>query len=84
MKRIDPYDDDLRPAPGSARIRQALSDLSALQREIIGSALTGDDESSDEEIADRFRTSAAAVRIERVLARRRLHDLLLGIRNEED
>jgi DNA-directed RNA polymerase specialized sigma24 family protein len=69
--------------PLSRRFRQALAGLSPLQREIIGAGLTGDDESSDAEIADRHGTSASTVRVERILARRRLHDLLIDPLNPE-
>ena len=58
----------------AARLRAALAGLSSIQRDIIIAALTGDDECLDEEIADRHGTSAAAVRTERILARRRLNE----------
>lgn len=62
--------------PDTLRFRAALADLSPLQREIINAGLSGDDESSDDLIADRHGTSAAAIRVERILARRRLHEFL--------
>jgi DNA-directed RNA polymerase specialized sigma24 family protein len=79
MKKPDLYES----GPSSRRFREALAGLSPLQREIIGAGLTGDDESSDEEIADRHGTSASTVRVERILARRRLHDLLFDRPNPE-
>ena len=60
------------------RARDAWAGLSTLQREILSAALSGDDECCDEEIAGRWGTTAAAVRMERILARRRLNDVLLG------
>ena len=61
-----------------ARVRDAWETLSVLQRVILSADLAGDDEVDDEEIATRFGTTAAAVRVERILARRRLNDALLG------
>lgn len=58
----------------SSRIRDAWRNLSALQREILSADLAGDDESDDERIAARFGTTAAAVRVERILARRGLNE----------
>jgi hypothetical protein len=68
------------PESGDARrrLRDAWQHLSVLQRDLLTAALSGDDESSDEEIAGRYGTTAAAVRVERILARRRLNDVLLG------
>jgi len=60
----------------SDRLRAALAGLSELQREILAAALMGDDECLDEEIADRHGLSAAAVRRERIRARRRLNETL--------
>lgn len=60
------------------RLRDAWQRLSVLQRDILSAALSGDDESSDEELAGRYGTTAAAIRVERILARRRLNDVLLG------
>ena len=60
------------------RVRDAWENLSVLQQEILSADLAGDDEVDDEEIATRFGTTAAAVRVERILARRRLNDALLG------
>ena len=60
----------------SFRLRAALAGLSSIQREIIIAALTGDDECLDGEIADRHGMSAAAVRLERILARRHLNESL--------
>lgn len=60
------------------RLRQALDGLSSIQRDIIIAALSGDDECLDEEIADRHGTNPAAVRLERILARRRLNESLLN------
>ncbi|HEX7901131.1 MAG TPA: hypothetical protein VF950_25460 [Planctomycetota bacterium] len=62
----------------NARVRDAWQRLSVLQQEILSADLAGDDEVDDEEIATRFGTTAAAVRVERILARRRLNDALLG------
>jgi hypothetical protein len=60
------------------RVRDAWENLSVLQQEILSADLAGDDEVDDEELATRFGTTAAAVRVERILARRRLNDALLG------
>lgn len=60
------------------RVRDAWERLSVLQQEILAADLAGDDEIDDEEIATRFGTTAAAVRVERILARRRLKDALPG------
>lgn len=62
----------------NSRVRDAWERLSVLQRDILSADLAGDDEIDDEEIATRFGTTAAAVRVERILARRRLNDALLG------
>ena len=62
----------------NVRVRDAWERLSVLQQEILSADLAGDDEVDDEEIAARFGTTAAAVRVERILARRRLNDALLG------
>ena len=62
----------------NVRVRDAWERLSVLQQEILSADLAGDDEVDDEEIATRFGTTAAAVRVERILARRRLNDALLG------
>jgi hypothetical protein len=62
----------------NTRVRDAWECLSVLQQEILSADLAGDDESDDEGIATRFGTTAAAVRVERILARRRLNDALLG------
>lgn len=59
------------------RLRAALAGLSHLQRALVLAALSGDDECGDEEIADRYGTSAAAVRQERILARRHLNQSLM-------
>ena len=68
---------------GADRLQAALAGLSSIQREIIFAGLTGDDECLDEEIADRHGTSAAAVRLERILARRQLNESLLGKKRKE-
>jgi hypothetical protein len=60
----------------SSRVRDAWRELSVLQREILSADLAGDDESGDESIAARHGTTAAAVRVERILARRRLNEAL--------
>jgi len=60
------------------RARDAWERLSVLQREILSADLAGDDEGDDEELARRLGTTAAAVRVERILARRRLNDALPG------
>lgn len=60
------------------RVRDAWERLSVFQQEILSSDLSGLDETGDEELAHRFGTTAAAVRVERILARRRLNDALLG------
>ena len=62
----------------NTRVQDAWEHLSVLQREILSADLAGDDEHDDEVIAARFGTTAAAVRVERILARRRLNDALLG------
>ena len=62
----------------NSRVQDAWELLSVLQQEILSADLAGDDESDDEDIATRFGTTAAAVRVERILARRRLNDALLG------
>lgn len=62
----------------NARVRDAWERLSVLQQEILFADLAGDDESGDEAIATRFGTTASAVRVERILARRRLNEALLG------
>ena len=72
MKRSDLFE----LSPDTLRFRAAIADLSPLQREIINAGLSGDDENSDDLIADRHGTSAAAIRVERILARRRLHEFL--------
>jgi DNA-directed RNA polymerase specialized sigma24 family protein len=74
MKKSDLFES----GPDGLRFRAALAGLSPLQREIIDAGLSGDDECSDGEIADRHGTSAAAIRVERILARRRLHEFLFG------
>ena len=60
------------------RVREAWRDLSPLQREILSADLAGDHEVDDEAIAARFGITAAAVRVERILARRRLNEALPG------
>jgi len=62
----------------NTRVKDAWECLSVLQQEILSADLAGEDEIDDEEIATRFGTTAAAVRVERILARRRLNDALLG------
>lgn len=62
----------------NARVRDAWERLSVLQQEILFGDLAGGDESGDEAIAARFGTTASAVRVERILARRRLNEALLG------
>jgi len=61
----------------NTRVRDAWERLSVLQRQILSADLAGDDEVDDEQIATRFGTTAAAVRVERILARRRLNEALL-------
>jgi hypothetical protein len=61
-----------------ARVRDAWERLSVLQQEILSADLSGVGDVDDEEMAHRFGTTAAAVRVERILARRRLNDALLG------
>jgi hypothetical protein len=78
MMYLDPGYDTRPPGPSTRRIRDAWSRLSVLQRDILSAALSGDDECSDDEIAHRHGTTAAAIRVERILARRRLNDVLLG------
>ena len=60
------------------RLRVAWSRLSALQRDILSAAISGDDENDDDAIAQRHGLTAEAIRVERILARRRLNDVLLG------
>ncbi len=60
------------------RLSDAWSRLSALQRDILSAAFSGDDECDDEAIARRHGITEAAIRVERILARRRLNDVLLG------
>jgi DNA-directed RNA polymerase specialized sigma24 family protein len=74
MKKSDLFES----SPETLRFRAALAGLSPLQREILSAGLSGDDECSDGEIADRHGTSAAAIRVERILARRRLSEILLS------
>ena len=62
----------------NTRVRDAWDRLSVLQQDILSADLAGDDEIDDEDLATRFGTTAAAVRVERILARRRLNDALLG------
>jgi hypothetical protein len=62
----------------NTRVRDAWERLSVLQQEILSADLAGDDEYDDEEIASRYATTAAAVRVERILARRRMNEALLG------
>lgn len=73
--------------PGSEveprRLRDAWSRLSALQRDILSAAFSGDDESDDDAIARRHGLTAEAIRVERILARRRLNDVLLGPLEQE-
>lgn len=68
-------EEPLRDEP-AGRLKAALEGLSSIQRDIILAALTGDDECLDEEIADRHGTSTSAVRLERILARRRLNETI--------
>ena len=73
--------------PGSEvkprRLRDAWSRLSALQRDILSAAFSGDDECEDDAIAYRHGLTAEAIRVERILARRRLNDVLLSPQSQE-
>jgi hypothetical protein len=58
--------------------------LSPLQREVADALLRDDDPRTDETLAERYGTTPDAIRIERTLAERRLHQDLYRKSRAED
>ena len=58
------------------QIIRALKHLDPFQRDIISSLLKGEEESADDALAERHGTTLRAVRLARILARKRSGDLL--------
>jgi DNA-directed RNA polymerase specialized sigma24 family protein len=61
-------------APWSGRLERALSQLSPLQRELVCALAAGDDE--EEMLAETLGLTPSALRLEQILARKRLAELL--------
>jgi hypothetical protein len=64
------------PGSGMNPLRRALQRMSPLQKEIAAAVLMEDDELVDESLAERYGMTAGAIRIERRLAARQIHDAI--------
>ena len=66
----------MKSAVSSERFVRALKHLDPFQREVISSLLKGEEECADDALAERYGTTLRAVRVARILARKRLGELL--------
>jgi DNA-directed RNA polymerase specialized sigma24 family protein len=67
----------MKPASGrTERLKEALAELSALERDVLFALMRGEDESAGETIARRHGLPPAALRLERFRALKRLGEAL--------
>ena len=71
----------VKSAINSNRVASVLQGLDPFQRDVIGALLQGEEESTDDALAERHGTTLREVRVVRIQARKRLRELLAELQD---